>query len=245
MKKIVLVFACISVLSLAACGKNETVKTTKSTTVSTSSMAKEDDFTSESETPLDIDWPSSDIGKQIPKPTSGEAEVIYTDEVLRIDLKSITKKDYDNYYNKIKKKYSRDVQNQNSDEEAYFRGYNKENYELELYFDGNEKTITIALESPKGAEDLTWPTDGLGKQVPSPDAKKGTIKYNSDNQFGADISEMSKSDFKKYISKLKQSGFTKNTSSSSEYFRATNDSGVNVSVSYSGGNLMNISAYVE
>ena len=92
---------------------------------------------------------------------------------------------------------------------------------------------------------MTWLTDGLGKQVPSPEAEKGTIKYNSDNQFGADISGMSKSDFKKYISKLKQSGFTKNTNTSSEYFHTTNDSGVNVSVRYSGGNLMNISAYVE
>ncbi|MCJ0536674.1 hypothetical protein [Enterococcus cecorum] len=48
MKKIVSVFACVSVLTLAACGKNETVKVTKNTVASTSSIVKEDDFTSES-----------------------------------------------------------------------------------------------------------------------------------------------------------------------------------------------------
>lgn len=246
MKKIVLVFACFSVLSLTACGKNESVKTTKKTDTSTSSMVKEDGFTSERETPLDIDWPTAEIGTKIPKPVAGEAEdVIYTDDVLRVDLKSITKKDYDNYYNKIKKDYSSDAKKSDSGDRAYFIGYNKEGYELELFFDGEEKTMGIALEAPKGTDSLVWPSEGLGKQIPVPDNKKGTIKYNSDNQFGADISGVSNSGFKKYVDELKKAGFTKDIQSINSSFQGTNDTGVTVYVRYPGGKLMTIMAYSE
>ncbi len=56
-------------------------------------------------------------------------------------------------------------------------------------------------------ERLEWPTDGIAKLLPNPNAKYGKINTNNEEFFSGRIEKQSKDDFKKYIKLLEKKGF--------------------------------------
>lgn len=56
-------------------------------------------------------------------------------------------------------------------------------------------------------EKLEWPTDGIAKLLPKPDAKYGKVTTNDEERFSARIEKQSKEDFKKYVKLAEKNGF--------------------------------------
>ena len=65
-------------------------------------------------------------------------------------------------------------------------------------------------------ERLEWPTDGIAKLLPNPNAKYGEIITNDEERFSARIKKQSNEDFKTYVKFAEKSGFNADKDKTSE-----------------------------
>ncbi|MCQ2498578.1 MAG: zinc-ribbon domain-containing protein [Lachnospiraceae bacterium] len=98
--------------------------------------------------------------------------------------------------------------------------------------------------SPKKLEKINWPTSGLASEVPTPNMKYGSIGYNSEDMFRADMDEVDKDDFVEYVDMCKNAGFIVAAKEGDTDYKAFNADGVKVEISfYSIGEKANIHVY--
>lgn len=86
--------------------------------------------------------------------------------------------------------------------------------------------------SPKKLEKINWPTSGLASEVPTPNMKYGSIGYNTEDMFSADMDEADKDDFVEYVDMCKEAGFVIDENVSDNSFAAYDEEGVKVDIYY-------------
>ena len=88
-------------------------------------------------------------------------------------------------------------------------------------------------DSSEEAKDLySWSDSELAKQLPKPECECVVITYDSDSLFQFDMYGTSKEYYKEYLSKCKDSGFTKDANNIDEYYSAKNKEGIELSIDY-------------
>lgn len=67
---------------------------------------------------------------------------------------------------------------------------------------------------------ITWVTTGIGSLLPTPESGKVEITYDSADSFEADVTDITKEDFSKYVEECKKNGFTVDYSNISDSYYA-------------------------
>ena len=86
-------------------------------------------------------------------------------------------------------------------------------------------------DSKKKVE-YTWPTSGVAKLLPEPDAKYGKILGNSEDYFSTELYNMTESDFLNYIEECKTNGFIIDYISLDSYYFADDENGNSLTITY-------------
>ena len=91
---------------------------------------------------------------------------------------------------------------------------------------------------------ITWVTTGIGSLLPTPESGKVEITYDSADSFEADVTDITKEDFSKYVEECKKNGFTVDYYGSSDSYDAKDKNGNSLSINYyDDENKMNIDIY--
>ena len=84
----------------------------------------------------------------------------------------------------------------------------------------------------KSYSTITWPSGELASQLPQPENLYGEIEYETASSLDILIAKESKEDYIKYVDTCMQNGFDVDYSKNTEYFRADNEEGYSLDVSY-------------
>ena len=185
-----------------------------------------------------VDWPTSGLATQLPKPDSSKIKVqTNSDDRLYASVDDFNKDAYSKYVESCKEKgFTVDA----STDTSRYEAYNSEGYHLEL--SSYSTSMNITLEAPLKAETITWPTSGPGALLPKPASDKGTISSNSSTHFSVELGNVTKEAFEAYVAEVQKSGFDVDFSKSDASYNAKNADGAKVSIAYKGNNQMSITA---
>lgn len=113
----------------------------------------------------------------------------------------------------------------------------------------NGKMDDMKDKKEKNAErhqELDWPNDSaLAQMLPIPDAKYGKIVSDDETDLYVYIYDMDKKEFKDYVSKCKENGFTVDYSGSDTDYSAENDNGYEISLNYSDYDGQEVTIYIS
>jgi len=113
----------------------------------------------------------------------------------------------------------------------------------------NGKMDDMKDKKEKNAErhqEFEWPKDSaLAQMLPTPDAKYGEVVSDSSDYLYVYIYDMDKKEFKDYVSKCKENGFTVDYSGSDTSYLAKNDNGYEVSLNYSDYDGQEVTIYIS
>ena len=113
----------------------------------------------------------------------------------------------------------------------------------------NGKMDDMKDKKEKNAErhqELEWPKDSaLAQMLPTPDAKYGKIVSDDKTDLYVYIYDMDKKEFKDYVSKCKENGFTVDYSGSDTDYSAENGNGYEVDLNYSDYDGQEVTIYIS
>ena len=81
-------------------------------------------------------------------------------------------------------------------------------------------------------EDLVWSDYVLSEKLPEPKTLKGKLNYDSSSSLSIDIAGVDKNEYKSYVNACKEKGFNIDIYNSSDSFRAKNEEGYSLYLSY-------------
>lgn len=96
--------------------------------------------------------------------------------------------------------------------------------------------------SKKAKETYQWPNSELAKLLPKPETKNGEIILDSEENLNIDVFADEK-EFKSYVEKCKEKGFTYDYSSTDTTYSALNENGYDLYISYSEENDYELEHY--
>ncbi len=79
---------------------------------------------------------------------------------------------------------------------------------------------------------MEWPQSGMVDLIPDPKAKRGDIKYNNEEHFSAEVYNYSEEDYRLYIEKCKENGFTIDSDETQTKYDAFNEEGYQLNLFY-------------
>lgn len=92
----------------------------------------------------DNKWPTSELAKSIPKFEDGKVSaVLESSDSISITMESVRKEDYSSYFKTIKKAYSLDAFEVNSEDMTSFSGKNDAGINVSLVYMSEVLTITV------------------------------------------------------------------------------------------------------
>lgn len=188
-----------------------------------------------------LSWPTSGMATRLPTPDSTRGEVTSNSgDYFGARAYDCDQAKYGSYLQSCKDVgYTIDARDENS----YYEAYDQDGYKLELdYWDDDDPYMTIALYGPVPSDPISWPTTGLGAQLPKPASLTGEISSDSSSWFDASITNTTPDDYKAYVTACMEAGFTSDYRRDDSSFDATNGNGLKVDVDYVGNNTMDITA---
>lgn len=186
-----------------------------------------------------IVWKNIYMHEVLPEPNSDEGKIITnSDKDLSIYIHKQTKEDYINYIEKCKKKGF--TINSENDTLSY-NAFNEEGYKLRIYYSEYSNKYNIDLEAPMEVKEDAWTDSVLSQKIPKPKSTKGKVESDSSNSYIFYASDMSLDDFNDYINDLKKKGFDVDHYKTDNLYRAKDNDGYKVSVSYEGFDIIRIS----
>ncbi len=195
--------------------------------------------TTEEENHSQFKWDDIVLKDIIPEPMSKDGEIIKnSEEGLSLDVYNIEEHQYDEYVDLCKENEFTIDTNQVT---RSFSGFNTTGYELKLEYNTSKKKMSIRLNSPMKLQEIEWPDNEYAKTIPVPESKLGKIEKNSEYGFIVYLGNTSKEDFKEYVKKCKEKGFSVNVKEDEKSFSAKNQDSYNVNIEYKGGNIIEIS----
>ncbi len=185
-----------------------------------------------------IKWTDMVLGSQLPKPPANKGEIhANSADELRIDIKNISGKQYDDYVEACKSKgFTVDAESNSST----YNAYNAEGYKLSLSHFGSDADLSIKLEKPMEMSTITWPTGKAGSQLPAPKSTTGKFSYEYDDHFRVYVGETSRADYEQYAADCAAAGFNIDYDKGDSYYRADNAAGYHISLKYEGNSIMSV-----
>lgn len=185
-----------------------------------------------------FEWENIVFCDILPEPSSNMGYIQYNSKsMLEIDISNISSNDYQAYKNKCMENGYDIVE---TDSGWYFTAFNKEGYELNLSHSDNKKELSIRLEAPMEMEEIKWPESIVGKMLPTPVSKVGKFSYEYEDNFFVYVGETSLDDFKDYVQKCSDNGFTVDYRNGDDFYYADNQDGYSLSLNYKVNNIMTI-----
>jgi len=186
-----------------------------------------------------IDWDDLHYNDILVKIPNIKGDIISNNDYgIYIKFCNISKNEY--------KKYKEDMINKgfNYDstyDENDYRAYNLEGYYLHLNYDYDDEKLNIDLDAPKYSGEFSWPTDGVGSEIPKTKSTSGKIYTKDFDLFSVVVEKMTKNDFNDYIEECKKIGYDVDYEKLDTIYTAKNSNGNLINISYIGGNQVNIS----
>ena len=184
-----------------------------------------------------IDWSTMILKDVIPEPPSNKGTLYEnSDEELWVDLDGITDEQYNTYLNEcIDRGFTVDAEKSSYSYEAY----NEEGYSLKLSHISDGLDITLNASMQMGT--ISWPTGTAGSLIPAPKSTTGKFNYEYDKSFSVYVGDTSQADYDEYVTACSDNGFTIDYDKGEKYYRADNEDGYHLSLSYEGNNIMLVS----
>lgn len=170
-------------------------------------------------------------------------------DLLQIEIDDIQKQDYRDYIKKCTEKgYTIDT----SEKDTIYEAYNEGGYYIRVDFDeysfdyssmnvSSKSSYSITIRAPEEMSEIEWPTNGLGTKIPQTKSKYGKISTDSSDKFVIHVGKTTKSDYNDYVKECENNGYTINHNKSEKSYKANNGEGYQLSLSYLGGNRIEIS----
>ena len=186
-----------------------------------------------------INWNDIVLVDIIPEPESKKGKISSnTDKWLSVDISKISAKQYSDYVTSCREKgFTID-----SEQTGYaYEAFNADGYQLNLYFFESEGKMNIDVDAPEQLDTLVWPDSEMASQIPIPQSKVGRIESDDEAEFCVSVGETSIDDYKEYIKKCSDQGFTVDVNNDDKSFSAKNKEGYDLTVEYRGYNRIYIS----
>jgi hypothetical protein len=92
------------------------------------------------------EWPKNDLIKNIPEFKGGKIEsTMSTEESVVMSLESVEQKDFEKYLENIKKDFTEDAFEMNSDEVISYAGLNEKSVQVQLTYEIENKSLSIVV----------------------------------------------------------------------------------------------------
>lgn len=185
-----------------------------------------------------IEWSKIELSAQLPELPFEKGKIsTNTDEELSIKIEKVSEDDFKSYMKECAAKgYSVDAEKTQSSYEAY----NAAGYHLDIDLIGDSFSLT--LKAPIKFGSIAWPTSELGFSVPEPKSSEGKFEYEYEEHFLVYVKITDKAEYEDYIDSCSAYGLDKNYDKGDTYYRADDENGYHISVSYEGNNIMKIEA---
>lgn len=189
--------------------------------------------------PKGMNWPSSGLAAQLPKPKSDKGEIHTNDEeALWIDIANVSESDFTNYIEQCKEKgFEVDAKSST----LSYQAYSKDGYELNLSFYSD--VMSIRLDAPVEMGTLSWPESGPGALAPAPKSSKGKAITDSSSTYSAYIGDTTQEDYSAYVDACIAAGFNVDHSRGDDAFTAKDANGASISTNFKGFNTMQVTVY--
>ena len=187
-----------------------------------------------------INWDEIVLSAQLPKPPSDKGNVITNSaDELYVNIKNISAKQYNDYVADCKTKngFTIDAESDSSE----YKAYNNKGYKLDLTYYESNKKLSINLNKPMEMLPIVWPSSKAASQLPVPKSIIGNLISDSDDRLNVYVGNTSREDYNNYVKACADKGFKVGYNSSKNRYSAKNDAGWNLSLSYEGNGIMNIS----
>ena len=100
--------------------------------------------------------------------------------------------------------------------------------------------MDVSVEGARSYGEITWPQSGPAKLLPVPTSTTGKITFDDEDDFTAELSNMTIDDFNAYVEQCKNMGFTEDYYKTDTTFSAENADGWELNISYEGYNVISI-----
>ncbi len=186
-----------------------------------------------------ISWSDIVLGDILPETSSHTAEIyLNTSNSLVMDVYKTSASAFEAYVAACKEAgFTEDA----SEQDDYYFSYNSEGYKLCLDYTASKNRMDISLYAPTEYGTLVWPTSGIATLLPTPSSTTGEIYQDDASGFYVFVSNMPTSAFESYVAACKEYGFTVDAYESEKVFRAENEDGYELIISYTGYNVILIS----
>ena len=186
----------------------------------------------------DFEWSDLVMSEYLPEPPQTYGEIINDSKNhLTVYLYKESEDDYETYLEACQDAgYT--VVTQDSDN--YYTAYNSAGYKLSLDYYEDDKEIQISLASTKIDGTFDWPTKGLATLLPKPGSDTGTVTSDDSDYLTVYVGDFSAKQYKNYVNKCMDAGFTVDYSKNDNSFYADDESGNSLTLKYVEGIQMMI-----
>lgn len=180
------------------------------------------------------DWSGVILKEAIPQFPSNHGSIfINSEEELCVSLDKVTDEQYNKYLNQcMERGYTVDTKKTTYSYDAF----NSEGYSINLSHIGDNLTITV--KAPMQLGTISWPTGIAGDLLPEPSSTIGKFNYEHDTNFSVYVGDTGKEEYDEYVTDCSDYGFDVDYDKGENYYRAYNDDGYYLSLSYEGNNIM-------
>lgn len=181
-----------------------------------------------------IDWSGIVLKEVIPEFPSKQGDILVnSDEELWASLDRITDEQYNKYLNQcMEQGFTVDTKKSSYSYDAF----NSDGYSLNLSHIGDSLTITV--KAPMKFGTISWPTGTAGYLLPEPSSTIGKFSYEHDTNFCVYVGDTGKEEYDEYVTDCSDYGFDIDYDKGENYYRAYNEDGYYLSLSYEGNNVM-------
>lgn len=180
------------------------------------------------------DWSAVILKEAIPQfPSNHGSILINSEEELCVSLEKVTDEQYNKYLNQcMEQGFIVDTKKSTYSYDAF----DSEGYSLNLtHIDDN---LTITVKAPMKLGTITWPIGTAGDLLPEPSSTTGKFNYEHDTNFSVYVGDTSKEEYDEYVADCSDYGFDVDYDKGENYYRAYNEEGYYLSLSYEGNNIM-------
>lgn len=183
-------------------------------------------------------WPTQGIALHVPEPPINKGEISRNDaEELDFEVRGVDRSQYEAYQTTcINSGYSVD-----SDlAPGWYEAYNEDGYFIRMYYyeSGSFPRIDVYVSAPMIMDEIQWPNSEIAKRLPVPESSLGKFSWERSTGFCLYIGNTTKDEYKQYVDRCYEMGFTVNYSKGDTFFRAHDADGFSIEIKYKGYNIM-------
>ena len=199
-------------------------------------------------------WPEDGITARIPRPDfdmdSLEVNICMENDFM--GTVKATEEDYETYILSCKEYGFTFEEETHSSREgdfysAGFSAFDIDGYKITVdYYSFNDPEddfpshLSIRIKAPVQLGTLNWPDHALGLLIPQPPTSVGGAGGDPEIFLRASLGQMPLETWREYVEVCREAGFDQNISETEREYTATDEDGIRLTISYSGGNIVDL-----